>query len=322
MSSNLIIFGAGASFGSEKSNMPTMGNNLYDELATFNPPGWGSLPQNLVAILKQDFEKGMEELSNNHNHVLTQSQCVMAEYFFNFIPTSSSLYVELAKRIQSNDWDGILATLNYERLLEISFRSVGLEVIPQPTKYPQIEVCYPHGCCNFFCEGISGQGITLSKNKLVFNGPGSILRFDKPESSVNFTPDGITTGGQSIKRINDPNLFSQKINNSFPPVMSYFIPSKFTTSCANFIKSQRIRFQKLISEADKIAIIGLKIRPHDQHVWDPISKSSAKVIYCSGSSGKDYKQWAKSNRSNAKNDLVLSAHWEQSFDRICSELGL
>lgn len=321
MSQNLIVFGAGASFGSEKSNMPPQGNKLYDELASFNPQGWGSLPQNLVTILKQDFEKGMKDLVDNHSNLLTQSQCVMADYFFTFSASSSNLYVKLAERILNNGWKGVLVTLNYERLLELSFRSVGIEIIPEPTKNTQIEVCYPHGCCNFFCEGVRGKGVIADKNKLIFRGPGATLNFSRG-GSVNFTPNGITTGGTSIRRINNPIEFYQRIRDSFPPVMSYFIPSKFTTSCANFIKSQRKRFQELVSKAEKIAVIGLKVRPHDQHIWDPISKSSAKVIYCSGMSGKDYRKWSKSNRSNAKSDSVLFTHWEQGFDDICKELEM
>ncbi len=316
-----MIFGAGASVGSEDNNMPPLGNHLFDELVSFNPNGWGQMPNELSEIFREDFEKGMEELSTKYTNVLTQSQTIMASFFFKFQPTTTSLYVKLAEKIKTNEWNGSLATLNYERLLEIAMKHVGLMPKFQPSTFPEIETCYPHGCCNFFCEGISAtRGLGIGQNGISFR-PGESLNFSSG-GSLNFTRDGITTGGKSISIINKPNDFYQKTNNAFPPTMSYFIPSKFTTSCANFIQSERERFNKLISDADNIAIIGIMVREHDSHVWDSLASTSAAITYCAGSSGKQYLQWAKKNRKNFKKDSVLDGYWEDNFDEICSNVNL
>jgi len=299
---NVLIFGADASLGSELTNMPPIGNTLFDELAKFSPQGWGVMPDNLANIFREDFEKGMKELSNNYTGMMTQIQIIMATYFFKFLPTQSSLYLKLSQKIKNTFWDGAIVTLNYERLLELCLRHVGLIPIPQESTFPNIEVCYPHGCCNIFCEGISAtRGINIGKNSISFR-PGESLNFGQG-GSVNFTSEGITTGGNAIRIINNPNEFYQKTDNTFPPVMSYFIPSKFTTLCANFIHMQRERFSKLVKQAENIAIVGIQVRPNDLHIWNHLSNCTGKIIYCSGTGGKKYKEWAKLNRKNFDNDM-------------------
>jgi hypothetical protein len=42
MAKYLIIYGAGASFGSDTTDIPPLGPNLYEALARFNPGGWGA----------------------------------------------------------------------------------------------------------------------------------------------------------------------------------------------------------------------------------------------------------------------------------------
>ena len=44
MAKYLIIFGAGASYGSDTGGLiPPLGAQLFDELARYNPNGWGSI---------------------------------------------------------------------------------------------------------------------------------------------------------------------------------------------------------------------------------------------------------------------------------------
>lgn len=57
LASNLLIFGAGASLGSENTNMPPLGNELYDQLAQINSAGWGSISEDLADLFRNDFEE-------------------------------------------------------------------------------------------------------------------------------------------------------------------------------------------------------------------------------------------------------------------------
>ena len=296
MTENLIIFGAGASTGSDVSGTPPLGMGLLSALQQFNPNIWNSIPPNLISDLTNDFEKGMEKISNNNSTALAPLQRSMATYFFQFSPNVNNLYMKLASKINGKNWNGVFATLNYERLLEKSMLANNIEVSVGPPTNSQIEICFPHGCCHFFCS-VSGSG------------------------NVQFSGN-IQTGGR-VEPIDDLSQFNQRIQNDpFPPVMSYFIPSKFTTSCANFVINQRSRLENLILNSKTIALIGIQVRTHDKHIWNPLSKSKAKIIYCSGSSGKIFKKWSKNNRKNWKHDIVLNSYWDANFETICKHVGM
>jgi len=300
MTKNLIIFGAGASKGSDSNGIPPMGNELFEELSSFNPDGWGKIPAELTSTLQQDFEKGMQEISEKHSSIMGPLQRAMAAYFFRFRTVQdSNLYVRLAKKINNSSWDGALATLNYDLLLPCALNMQGISPVvgTETNEDSKIEVCMPHGCCHIFCSGVQATG------------------------NISFSGNISTEGDVEI--ISSPTKFQHKIQTEkFPPVMSYFIPSKFTTSGTNFIKGQRKRFEKLVAESSTIAIIGIQIRPHDQHVWNPISNSSAKIIYCSGSGGRSFKNWNNENRKNVVQDIILNSYWNESFDEICTNIGL
>lgn len=301
MGNNLIIFGAGASFGSDKSGTPPLGKDLFDALCSFNLEGWGQISKEFSTIFHEDFEVGMRYLAEKHSHFLPPLQRAMAEFFFNFMPQSTNFYIKLAEKVRNKKWAGSLATLNYERLLESSLISTGIQPIVGKTAESQyeIELCLPHGCCHIFCESVRGtaRGISFSGQNVTTNGP--------------------------VKVITNQQEFSSRIaNDAFPPVMSYFDPAKKTTSGVSFIENQRRRFSELVINASIIGIVGLKVRPHDKHIWDPISKSDSKIVYCSGiTAGNEFKNWAKKNRLNKKN-IILPNYFSDGFDELCRLLGI
>lgn len=301
MGNNLIIFSAGASFGSESSGTPPLGMDLFDALCHFNSDGWGNIDIEFLEIFRKDFEAGIRSLSETHSHSLPPLQRSMAAFFFNFIPGSTSLYIKLAERIKHNKWKGSLATLNYERLLELSLISSSIQPIVgrMPELENEIEICLPHGCCHLFCESVRGTARGIS-----FSGP------------------NVSTSGP-IKVISNPNEFSARISNdAFPPVMSYFDHAKITTSGASFIENQRRRFSELVTDASVVGIVGLKVRPQDTHIWNPIAKSNAIIVYCSGiTAGNEFKKWAKETRPKKEN-IVLPSYFSDGFNDLCNLLGI
>lgn len=297
MAKYLIIFGAGASFGSDSNNVPPLGSGLFSALQQFNPNDWGKIDGDLANSFQSDFEAAMPKVNS---HALPPLQRVMADYFFRFQPTHNSLYYKLANLIAQKTWDGAFVTLNYERLLEISLLAAKINPFDKNTTTEKfIELCLPHGACNLFCESVKGLA-----------------------SAISFAGLNVQTNGPIIG-IRDTNTFQQRIqNDAFPPVMSYFEPSKRTTSGANFIEAQRKRFIDLVNEAEKIAIVGLRVREHDKHIWEPLSKTKAKLIYCSGkSAGEEFSKWLEKNR-NEKNDVILNSYFQDEFDNIIGELEL
>ena len=299
--STLLLLGAGASYGSDNAGTPPLGADLAQALCAFNPQGWGALPESLLSVFYTDFEEGMVLANQTHSHSLPVLQRAMAAYFFNFLPRTSNLYVHLAERIKTARWDGAICTLNYERYMELCLSHVGLQpVVGQASSVGRtVELCYPHGCCHFFCESVRGssQGISFSGMNIRTSGP--------------------------IKVISDPNEFQDRINNdAFPPVMSYFEPQKITTSGANFVEGQRQRFDELVQDADTIVVIGLRVRTHDEHIWSPLRNAPARIVYCSGNAaGEEFRDWSKAQRSES-DDLVLSGYFADEFESLLEELGI
>lgn len=298
MAKYLIIFGAGASFGSDTTGTPPRGNDLFEALQEFNPDGWGTINGELASSFKTDFEAAMPTVNS---HALPPLQRAMAAYFFRFQPTTNNLYYKLAKQVAEKGWDGSFVTLNYERLLEISLSAAGLQpfIGNAPNHTKPIELCLPHGACHIFCQAVRGtaQGISFSGPNVTTNGP--------------------------VEIIANPQDFQNRITtDAFPPVMSYFEPSKRTTSGANFIENQRNRYNDLVSNAEKIVIIGLRVREHDTHIWEPLSKTKSMLIYCSGNTaGEEFRKWRNKKR-NGKENKILTQYFKESFDEVIRELEL
>lgn len=301
MEYSLILFGAGASYGSDNTGTPPLGSDLFDALVSFNQSGWGQIPSSLADNFRHDFEEGMRTISKSHPHWMPPLQRAMAAYFFNFTPQSSSLYREIAHRIPKSNWGGVLSTMNYERLLELSLISEGVRPIVgnSSTTPNEIELCLPHGCCHIFCESVKG-----ASNMVSFAGP------------------MVKTNGP-VKVIPNPAEFQSRIqNDAFPPVMSYFEPEKQTTSGASFIDNQRHRFSELIAGASDIGIVGVKVRPNDTHIWSPLEKTSARLVYCSGKrGGQEFDTWSKKKRLDKQN-LTLYGYFADCFYDFCKELKL
>lgn len=300
---NVILFGAGASFGSGETipKPPPVGSELYSVLRRLFPGVWGGLSEAQTTELERDFESGMERIGRENSHALPPLQRAMASFFFDFVPSKGNLYRRLASRICAKGWGGALVTLNYERLLEISLAMEGAHpyIENPPNSQPSVELCLPHGCCHLFCESVHGAA-----------------------TGISFSGKGVTTRGP-IKVVGDRNEFRQRImNDAFPPVMCYFDPSKSVTSGANFIESQRIRYDELMRDATNIAIVGVRVRPHDTHVWSALCETNASIAYCGGKSGaKEFTEWAKERRPG-KVSTTLVGYFADSFENILECMNL
>jgi hypothetical protein len=301
MPKNLLLLGAGASYGSDDPTItpPLGGISLFNSLTEFDPVGWGKLPEEQAAIFQDDFEKGMVDILNGKSGNELRLQRAMAAFFFNFQPRNTNLYFDLAKKIKQLKWEGVIATLNYEHLLTVALTETGNHPFFRNKGLIQqdgIEICFPHGTCNIFCTAVKAH-------------PTSVF--------INCEVDG------PIKYVTAPEDFKKEIeNNAIPPVMSYFVPSKDTMSGVSFIKNQRKRLEELIIAAERIGIIGIKVRTHDQHIWGPLSKTDAQITYCSGeSAGKDFESWSKQNRTG-KLYRIIPKYFRQGFSEICSALNL
>jgi hypothetical protein len=107
--------------------------DLYPQLGRAFPGTWGTLPPDLQAELKADFELAMNKLCDNRSHAVAPLMQGMATFFAQFgLPLDradgySRLIAELHERgkVQSV----LFSTLNYECLLEIALTTARYKII-------------------------------------------------------------------------------------------------------------------------------------------------------------------------------------------------
>lgn len=296
--SPVFLFGAGASYGSDTASTPPLGADLFNALVRFNSDGWGALPSSLQSSFNADFEQAMRSLPP---HTIAPLQRAMAAFFFQFAPTHTNLYFNIAKRVKEKSWKGAFCTLNYERLLELSLLAAGVQpyVGDQPSTPHAVELCLPHGCCHLFCDSAFGDARAVS--------------FD----AFNVCTDG------PVSVIADAQNHRRRISSdAFPPVMSYFEPEKRTTAGASFINGQRTRWEKLALTSSKIIIVGVRVREHDNHIWGPIAASNSPVVYCGGPGDiEEFRNWSLARRAESPS-LVFDSYFRGAFERLCEEASL
>ena len=301
MAENLVLFGAGASYGSDRSGTPPLGCDLFDELCRFNPPGWGTLPDELAVIFRKDFEEGMSRVPDFNPHWLPCLQRAMAAYFFNYRPTTNNLYLRLAERVVRRSWDGAFVSLNYERLFELCLGHSGIRPVVgrEAEGNNEVELILPHGCCHIFCDAVRGNS-----------------------SGVSFSGFDVSTDG-CVSVVSDTTQFNSRIqNDAFPPVMSYFEPSKYTSTGVSFVASQRKRWGELVHSASRLVVIGVGVRSVDTHIWRPIQKSDCRIMYCGGpDGGQDFRSWAKENE-RISSSSILEGYFRDEFEAICDEIDI
>ncbi|MCB1135976.1 MAG: hypothetical protein KDK78_06890, partial [Chlamydiia bacterium] len=219
----------------------------------------------------------------------------MAEYFIRFIPKKDSLYLRLLLKLYESGSAFALSTLNYDCLL--------IRVVNYLDHYfpsCQYTTCFPHGNAAFFCEGLlspSGVATANAKSPIEYhiNSNGHLVSNGKL---------GIIESLSHLRKLRVDYLLS-------PPVLCHINPAKFAMSGANIIDEQQLNFRKLISRAEKIAIIGTSVNENDEHIWSPLAQTNAQILYVSGSSSVDgFLEWAAKHQR--AQDKVRRAYWSEA----------
>ena len=286
----IVLFGAGASHGSEEHvRVPPLGSHLFDELAAFAPATWGMLSPSWATRFRADFEQAMSDFIASRAFA-APLQWDMAEYFFRlFSATRSRAYVDLLKHMRESVSDLLFATLNYESLLFQARELAGIPVV-------DLKVCLPHGSSILMCEGVSATA-----GKVRFTGGVSISGKVRPFSGWS-------------------EFLAQKSSNAFPPVMSYYEPNKFTVSGASFIRRQRDQFKEAVLSADRIALIGVRVHTIDEHIWAPLAKTNAELMYASGSSAAtSFRNWSMSH--GRSRDIAVPKYFRDAIPKVVEFLS-
>lgn len=294
----VFLFGAGASKGSEVNGIPAppLGTELFTQLQSKYSKNWGQLNADSFV---DDFEPAMSHLIQSQPDSIDQLQRDMAQFFFGFQPSKASLYQSLIREIFPYIKTVGFVTLNYDLLLERCLLKAGLQPVCAKQAISdsgEVEICLPHGCSHLWIDGFCGP-------------PGSI-RFHPSIDAIN---GPVRAYGSLIE-------FQEQIrNNPLPPVMSCFDTTKTTPTAKKFIQGQRERTKELIAAADLVVIVGVRVRKHDNHLWEPLSQAAGKLLYCAGKGGaEEFEEWRESHRCH-NNDIVLPGYFDYHFkDIVCA----
>jgi len=301
----LFLFGAGASYGSheDKAIVPPLGAGLFKALKDFDPYRWGALDDSLNIIFEQDFEQGMRAVFEREQELskkIPLQQVLGAFFFFKFPIKQDNLYLKLISRIQKSNWRGQVATLNYDTLLQQAITAHGLIYTYggyNPVPYGNIQLCFPHGSCNFFAGNvfIFARKITMGEGAKIDSG---------------------------ISLVEDKVQYYEKMREACAPCMSYFIENKSTNFGSSFIEQEKERYKELVSNAEKIIIVGAALREYDTHIWEPLKNTKANIIYCSGAKdGQIFKDWCNKYRQAGQNKALMG-FFKEEFEEICKEAGI
>ena len=289
----LVVLGAGASYGSEvcKTNVPPLGDQLFKKLEE-RPGIASSIPDDVKGIFHSDFESGMAEFINRWATHAGRFQRELALYLSSFAPTADNLYFDLLDVFGLHPTT--FATLNYDLLLERVAMAKGLQY-RYGVEYSaaDVSILKPHGSSNFWPDVPLGnfRGCTIAS---LSPGAADIQAPVRP-----LPPD------EAYERC--------RLDDSLSPAMSMYAKGKHVRSCPDFVREQQSLFDYACDRATTIHVIGVKVVPEDDHIWEPIAKSSARLVYFGSPADADlFNRWRF--RSKRKNALFVDAYFDKALD--------
>lgn len=301
----VFLFGAGASKGAGAiiPEAPPLGNPLFFELAKSFPGSWGSLPKEVEKNFTDSalgFERGMQLIYENFGTAIPQLMREMAIYFIQFRPIpGKSLYCKLIKRLIENGLIGqtVFSTLNYDCILELSLINQHVNIDYGPIQLTNSQnmhlasVLKLHGSCNMILKDINLKGASYS---IGLNFEGNILA----SLDINFILDHFLN------------------NTDLAPVMSLFMMGKPLAVAASAIRELQNSWREKILSAKNIFIIGVRPLIEDDHIWQPLSMTSAKLHYVGEQS--QWEEWLHTRKSIKQE--YLGNYFNSSFNLLLEKL--
>lgn len=288
----LVVLGAGASFGSEvcKTNVPPLGDQLFKRLEERSGIA-STLSDDIKEIFHSDFESGMAEFLGKEIFHAGRFQRELALYLSSFTPTAENLYFELLDIFRSGT---TFATLNYDLLLERVVLARGHQYrYDVGGSATNVSILKPHGSSNFWPD------IPLH------NFRGCTIVNLNPEAPDLMAPVRPLPPDEAYERC--------LLDDSLSPAMSMYAKGKQVRSCPDFVSNQQLLFKYACERATTIHVIGVKVVPEDDHIWEPIAKSSARLVYF-GSSADSHLFNGWRFRSKRKNALFVDAYFDKALD--------
>jgi hypothetical protein len=257
-----ILTGAGASYGAGAvlPHPPPLGGQLHSALVAAFPDSWGALSPEFGALFEEDFETGMHRLWQSNENASSVLLVDMARYFLQFEPAGrSDCYSQLVEALLVLGLlpRTVIATLNYECVLDLTAANFGLKLAYLSESPPpdNLLILKPHGACNLLPQA-QVFNLTLLAQQM-YEGP---LRALSPNDARKTYDAGF----------------------ALPAAMSLFAPGKDTPVARHFVTRSRWYWRRWALSADCIVVIGARPLLADLWIWEPILRSTCRVLYIGG----------------------------------------
>jgi hypothetical protein len=233
-----------------------LGAELFDELLRFGGAA-ENVPTELAEFFRINFEVGMRKLVDEHFELVGPLLCQMARYFAQFRHARKGPYEELFDRLKQIDVLPVVATLNYDLLIEYAARRVGWgpkygnDGNEQHERW--LNLLKLHGSCNFIPKDSSDMGGEFF-GEMNFVIGGGMDCFDGEEA-----------------------FLRHKNEKLIPPVMSAYVEGKSCYTCPEILKKFQHEWSSAALSAKNIIIIGVALNEADDHIWRPIAHTNAKI---------------------------------------------
>ncbi|EAT12495.1 hypothetical protein HF888_12250 [Bermanella marisrubri] len=286
----LILLGAGASYGSGPTEpyAPPLGNTLFNELEKRGGIA-ATMPSEIKDLFRENFEQGMAAYTEFTNDNTIGFQRELAHYLASFTPLPGNTYIDLIKEFGIKNT--VYVSLNYDLLFELSASLENINTCystEKPDNY--VSLLKIHGSCNFWPQIPVGQmdGVTIENCNVAI---------EAPVSSLN----------------QRETLYRCEKEKGLAPAIALYAEGKSVKVSPSYVNRQLAEWKVSASKATKIAIIGVKVHEVDDHVWDIIGKSKAKVWYVGFSSDKSSFDVWKSNHKK-KNAFFIESDFSKCID--------
>lgn len=315
----LVIFGAGASYGSgcDYPEKPPLGYELFGRISQANK--YTILAESRY---KGNFEDNFEQaiLKLREDRDIDESWVVhaMGDYLRKLRINPNNCYLPFIAGLANLDKKVVLVTANYDLLIEQALSHLGhkWDYVLSENSTLHFTLLKIHGSCNFFIQ--TGGYEELPQNI-------SGLNLDKAElGGVDFsnldckgTSFDQATFDASVKAVVDLDELEEFYKKGSPiiPVMAQYDPNKTAWAGASFIKGIQDSYHQIVKDYDLIIVIGLAYQSHDEHIWSPLKQSKSMINIVDPYPSDELNKWCDLRGSRTR---IIKEGFDKFTDNIIS----